>query len=201
MYNKNTMYNTLNQNTIPNKIGANTNMPKVPMKYAIKNKTTFRNISNVPIIYLSDAAYAQNSINHTIPENKIGLIINASSDSPADIQTQRNYKTLGIDYLWVPIPDVEANPPANYLPSIVNYVKRRQMTGKNDPILIHCTAGINRSGLVAAAILWYTTPDRQRYWPTPKHLLDYMKSKQIMDRRTYLLINRTFYKYLLDTLK
>lgn len=187
--NSNFLYNTLNQ----------MDRLKSNVVYNIKpnqNRTLFRNLKNAPAIYLSDAIYAQNPNNYI--HNNIGLIINASSDSPASPQVQQLYKDLNIDYLWVPIDDTNKLPPKDYLTKIVNYVIQR---GNKGNILIHCTAGINRSALVAAAILWYTTPDRSIYWDTPKSLIDYMRTKQMVDRRTYLLINNTFYVYLLNTLK
>ncbi|MEX0597266.1 MAG: hypothetical protein WD512_12300 [Candidatus Paceibacterota bacterium] len=67
-------------------------------------------------------------------------------------------------------------------------------------ILIHCSAGINRSGLVAAAILWYTTPNRETLWKKPQDLIDYMRNRQVKDRRIYLLTNRSFVQYLNDNL-
>lgn len=162
----------------------------------MNQKTVLRSMNNVPKIYLSDAIYAQNPNN--LVNSGIKLIINASSDSPASQQVQQIYKTMGIDYLWVPINDNNENLPVGYLSKILEYVNNR---GNNGDILIHCTAGINRSALVAAAILWYTTPNRALYWDTPKKMIDYMRIKQMVDRKTYLLINNTFYIHLIQNLK
>ena len=162
------------------------------------SKTILRSLQNCPTIYLSDAVYAQTPTN--LVNTNIGLIINASSDSPANQNIQQIYRNIGIDYLWVPIDDTDKHPSSDYLPKIVEYVRNRGYRPKND-ILIHCTAGINRSALVAAAILWYTTPNRQKYWDNPKKMIDYMRTKQMIERKTYLLINNTFYIYLINNLK
>ena len=156
-----------------------------------------RIIPGMPRIYLSDAPYAQNP--DTFKKNpNIKLVINTSIDSPASEGMKQFYVLNGIDYLWAPIEDIEKVPDPTFLPRIVNYVKKR---GNSGDILIHCSAGINRSALVTAAILWHTTPNRHLYWHTPKDLIDYMRSKQMLDRKQYLLINNTFYKHLIQYLQ
>jgi len=163
----------------------------------MNSKTTMRMLEGLPKIYLSDAIYAQSPA--SFKNKNIRLVINTSIDSPASEQVKRFYINNGIDYLWAPLSDINMPPEPTYLPRIINYIKKR---GKNSgDILIHCSAGINRSALVTAAILWYTTPNRSLYWSTPKSLIEYMRARQMFDRKTFLLINPTFYNFLLTTLK
>jgi hypothetical protein len=158
--------------------------------------TKLRVMPGAPKILLSDALYAQDP--QTFIKNPdIRLVINTSVDSPASSAMKKFYVANGIDYLYAPLADIDMPPPPDFLPKIVKFVKKHD----SDTILIHCSAGVNRSALLAAAILWYTTPNRQLYWSTPKELIEYMRTRQISDRKYPLLINDTFYNYLLKNLK
>src|SRR5579872_2017414 len=107
-----------------------------------------------PHIYLSDANFAQNPyFANTWKALNIGLIINVTSDDPITPEIKKLYKQLGIDYLAAPIKDNNEPLPKNYLERILLYV----MNYKPTNILIHCSAGVNRSALVAGALLWYMT--------------------------------------------
>lgn len=173
----------------------------------------------IPKIYLSDAKFAQ-SLDKIDDWEKlgIGLILNVTLEDPADDEIRQVYSDLGIDYVWVPIRDSYDALPPYYINDIVSYVQnwtnllcdyptmfhmddlRTDKIANRNNILIHCSAGINRSGLVAAAILWYTTPNREILWKIPQDLIDYMRIRQIKDRGIYLLTNRSFVQYLNDNL-
>lgn len=175
------------------------------------NVTLLRDSSNtsiVPKIYLSDAAFIQDPGNQDKWTNlDIGLVINATTDNLASTSLKNLYKQLGINYLEVPINDSNEIPPDNYFIQILQAVNQFQLISKNNPnnkqqnILVHCTAGINRSALVAAVLLWYTTPGRHYFWPSPTSLIEYMRRLQLLDRSLPLLINKTFENYLIKRLK
>lgn len=153
-------------------------------------------------IYLSDANFAQNPQNAT-KWNSLGidLIINVTSNDPTSVQIQELYNLLGIDYFYAPINDDNQPIPANYLSNILNEVmKENAKRGRPANILIHCSAGINRSALVAAAILWYTTNVYDCPWSSSRQLIEYMRQRQLADRNIMLLINPHFYEYLMVSL-
>lgn len=201
----------------------------------------------VPKIYLSDARFAQSVDRIDDWEDLgIGLILNVTSENPADEETQQMYGDLGIEYMWLPIRDNHDPLPHDYLNNIIKFVKDwpiyrsdiptmfamdpdfyetqnvnpKDSQGREDEdeyeiddedppwlaasdyrcdrpnILIHCSAGINRSALVAAAILWYTTPNRKSLWRTPEDLIEYMRARQREDRQIFMLSNSSFVDYL-----
>jgi protein-tyrosine phosphatase len=159
-----------------------------------------------PKLYLSNAEYIQNPENARDWLSKdIGLVINVTVDTPASKEAQQLYQQLGIDYLYAPIYDNNEKLPSNYLDGIVDNVikwtKRKPYERWHKNILVHCTAGINRSALVAAAILWYTTPNRKDFWSTPQELINYMKARQFRDRKQFLLLNNNFVNVLQDYLR
>ena len=171
----------------------------------IGNSVTMLRDSNntviVPRIFLSDAPFIQNPTN--LPQWKnmnIGLVINVTTDNLAPQNVKMIYTEHGISYIEMPIQDTNYVPPDKYFKQILDAVNQFQSkkTGKN--IIVHCSAGINRSAMVAAVLLWYTTPGRQHFWSSPKDLIRYMRSIQFQDRSLPLLMNVTFEEFLVKKL-
>lgn len=67
----------------------------------------------------------------------------------------------------------------------------------DQPVLIHCSAGQNRSAAAAAAIIWVTTP-LPRPWKSPEEMIDWMRICQQRDRACRLLKNPVFYCQVID---
>jgi protein-tyrosine phosphatase len=156
----------------------------------------------VPKIYLSDAPFIQDPTNLAQWINlNIGLIINVTTDNLASFSLKNMYKQHNISYLEMPIQDTDSVPSDQYFLQILEAVTQFQnkKTGRN--ILVHCSAGINRSALVAAILLWYTTPGRHNFWPTAQILIEYMRKLQRIDRSLPLLMNVTFESFLITRLK
>lgn len=148
----------------------------------------------IPKLYLSGALFAQNP--QLGPDRwrdlEIGCIINTTEDDPASSSLLELYRDLGIRYISIPISDCMQLPPPDYLERIVQAVRELPLRSGN--ILVHCSAGINRSAYVAAALLWFTTPNAQSYWPDGESLIRYMRQRQQQDRGTVLLFNPAFYQ-------
>lgn len=152
----------------------------------------------LPNVYLSDANFAQDTQNVQIWQQlNIDLIINVTINDPTPHATQRVYLNTNINYYWYPIKDDNGPIPNNFLPTILDLIHKKK--GKN--ILIHCSAGINRSALVATAILWVTASDHERMykgWRSPVNLISDMRRQQLNDRNMPLLINPHFYDYIIE---
>lgn len=123
----------------------------------------------------------------------VGAVLNVSSDV---VTTERHlewFRAHGIDYYQVPIADTEEASVRPDFPDAVMQVWRVcEPTGKR--LLINCTAGVNRSALAAAIILWST-----RWYPTPEFLLKEMRNQQGIQRGSQiLLVNHEFYRFFFE---
>jgi hypothetical protein len=144
----------------------------------------------------------------------IGLIVNVSIDDPASEADKNWYEEKKISYAYVPMVDYDGPDekgsavPANFLDQIVNIVKIFRNSVSSDHtknggkrgIIIHCTAGINRSAFAAAAVLWQRAHENERIcntifgnWepPTMDTLIEWMRDCQKRDRGHCMLLRNS----------
>lgn len=138
---------------------------------------------------------------HYLTQNNIGTILSMTSGEVATIDHLRMYSEKNIFYEQLPMHDELVTPPNDIQEKVLNvYKKHVQRHGNNRSLLINCSAGINRSALAAAIILWHTTTPRP--WKSAKQLIHDMRTRQLQDRDiTFMLTNDEFYNYLLLNLK
>ena len=119
----------------------------------------------------------------------ITTILNVSSDHPAKKHQKEWYKKLKISYKQIPINDyIDADKGyyEKFLNDCINYYY--SLKKEKQRILIHCTAGINRSNSVACAILWSKLLYSSRQFPNPQSLIEWMYKKQLQDRKLDLFL-------------
>lgn len=127
----------------------------------------------------------------------VSRIINVCSESPALERHIEMYKMLGITHHHIPIEDDSEIPvPRDFFPQVLEAY--RQHDPATGIILIHCFAGVNRSMLAAALLLWTTTPNAADVWMQRGHsLIEFMDHEQTMQRGGFgILTNPTFRNYL-----
>lgn len=132
-----------------------------------------------------------------LPEHNVGTILNVSVQSVFREHHELLYKDLGIHYEEVQIEDTIRKSVCERFNILVLEVYKRHVEriGATKAFLINCSAGINRSGLAAAIILWETTIPRP--WTTCDQLVEEMRKKQKRYRGNWVLLtNLTFVKYL-----
>lgn len=90
---------------------------------------------------------------HGLQLRSVNTIVLLASDEECLKKAERNlrafYKAEGIDVIYLPIEDYSI-PRTDLLESAFNKVLDRALQGNN--IAIHCSAGIGRTGLVAACL-------------------------------------------------
>lgn len=123
---------------------------------------------------------------------QIKCIINVSSGVKVNDEHLELYSDIGMYYIQIPIDDTEEQSvPKTFLPAVLRAYRRH----RHHAVLVNCSAGINRSALAAAAILWSTTNPRP--WKTGQELVQDMRRRQLQYRRLPLLLkNRVFRQHL-----
>ncbi|MCD6491343.1 MAG: dual specificity protein phosphatase family protein [Candidatus Korarchaeota archaeon] len=90
-------------------------------------------------------------------------------------------KNLGLNVLWVPIPDMTA-PTIRQLRTIVAWINKE--INNNNPVVVHCLAGLGRTGTILAAYLTFKDM-------LPKDAISYVRKKipgAIMTQEQYNII-------------
>lgn len=132
----------------------------------------------------SNLVAARNVLQH----HGVECIINVSSGVQAMAMHLDLYSALAIHYVQIPIDDTEeSRVPANFLHTVLQaYANHSTKT-----VLVNCSAGINRSALAAAVILWTSTNPRP--WKSADELIFAMRQRQRSDRGLPLILeNRVF---------
>lgn len=142
---------------------------------------------------------------YMLAKSGVGTILSMTSGEITNIDHLNMYSELNIFYAQIPIHDDELMAVRETLQEDVlkvydEHCQRNTQQRRKRAILVNCSAGVNRSALAAAIILWHTTPHRP--WQTSKQLIEEMRARQLRDRNLpLLLVNRRFYAYLIDNLK
>lgn len=125
----------------------------------------------------------------------IGSILNTSIDRQLSPHHLSFYEDVEITYQEHLIKDDVINGfPEGYLEKCLDIFLNLPF---DKPVVIHCSAGQNRSAAAAAAILWATTP-HPRPWNSPEEMIDWMRDCQVRDRRIRLLKNPVFYAQVVE---
>lgn len=130
-------------------------------------------------------------------EFNVGTILNVSTGETATVEHLKLYSDAGIYYEQVPIDDTTiALPRDDFAPKVLAaYDRHIGRNGAAKSFLINCSAGINRSGLAAAIVLWNRTNPRP--WLSCDSMLREMRVRQLRDREMpFLLTNSTFLFFL-----
>lgn len=125
---------------------------------------------------------------------RVSRIINVCTEVIATAQYLAMFKDLGIAYHHFPIPDDErVVVPASFLQLIADTYKLHDAA--TGIILIHCHAGVNRSMLAAAYLLWTTTPNPAMVWPQRGFsLIAYLSDEQQRQRGGYAILTNTSFR-------
>lgn len=128
-----------------------------------------------------------------LSRHNVGTILNVSSGEHAGGEHIAMYKRHGIFYEEIPIDDTATEPVRpDFLPRVMAAFRRHQERTPDRAMLVNCSAGINRSALAAAAILWKLRP-----WASVAELITYMRTMQHQHRGSpVLLVNQEFITHL-----
>jgi protein-tyrosine phosphatase len=116
-----------------------------------------------------------------VEELDLDLVVNLEF-TPHGASRQSN---LSFDTIWFPMHDDSNLPELRELHKICGHITERIKRGGR--VLVHCAAGLNRSGLVTALVV------RQYYEIKGSKAVDLVRSK-----RPWALCNPTFAKYLVS---
>jgi len=167
----------------------------------MQNNITKFQFKGSPIIYTSSRYLTQPSPKNIdecvklLQNCNINTILNVSADHKANKKHLELYKKLNINYYEICINDYMYPPTETYyddfLEKCINWYNSLQ--NKNINILIHCSAGINRSNTVAATILWSISKIN------PQILFDKMQDLHIKSRSIKFIYNESlknaFFRY------
>lgn len=105
----------------------------------------------------------------------VNTILNVSVDHRATKKHKEWYERLGIAYHEILISDY-LDPPTQYYTTFLDRCVEwyHSLPAKKRCVLIHCTAGINRSNGAAGAILWSQLVYPSRTYSTPDKLIEWM---------------------------
>jgi len=113
----------------------------------------------------------------------VTTILNVSSDHKANKKHKEWYESMGIQYKEIPVWDY-IDPPFGYYNKFLTTCVEWYHSLEKDKrcVLIHCTAGVNRSNSAACAILWSQIFYPSRQYSEPFLLIEWMKERQLADR-------------------
>ena len=135
--------------------------PADPEAEAAFNKQRRANQANLPVsigepttgLFLGDAKCARNI--ERLNELGINCIINVASEASKNYDLDTDYLKSGINILRLSAEDEEGFPMLElHLKTVMDQINKwKAVTDKQRNCLVHCTAGINRSGVLVAALL------------------------------------------------
>lgn len=115
----------------------------------------------------------------------IGSILNVAIDCIASKNQREFYQEIEIHHGEELIQDeMFVGLPPDFLNRCVAFYNS---VPQDKSCLIHCALGINRSAAAAAAILWSKSGSRP--WQTMNELIEWMRKRQLEDRKCELLFN------------
>lgn len=119
-----------------------------------------------------------NHLNHVVKELRLDLVVNLEFTSHASSR----HGNPSFDTIWFPMHDNDTLPELGELHRICSRVTQRIRRGGR--VLVHCAAGLNRSGLVTALVV------REYYGIDGSAAVDLVRRK-----RPWALCNMTFAEY------
>lgn len=150
-----------------------------------------------PFIFKNERTTYFDLAEKILKRENVKLIINVANDVKDKELHREMYKKLNINYINIGIDDTFLEPPIGFLEKVLKTFDNNYSSGA---VLINCQAGVNRSALATAAILWKRLNNNR--WETPEKLIEYMRACQKKDRDLdLLLINETFLDYFIDWAK
>lgn len=90
------------------------------------------------------------------PPSSVGVVVDLEGDIDRPLTTYQ--AELGFLYVWFPLADGSMLPDANKVRMVALLVAHA--VGEGQHVLVHCSAGINRSGLIVARALMYLDPSQ-----------------------------------------
>ena len=131
------------------------------------------------VISHPDAPYERYAIDE-LTRNGVRSILNVSSDVHVREHHRRIYRKLGIAYEEYRIDDKLEAPSAGFLDTVKKLTRDLPR-----PILINCSAGINRSAMAACALV-------RPHYESVQAMLKDMRMRQYNQRQMQLLMNPVF---------
>lgn len=172
----------------------------IPTCFDVLNTPLYLSSSHLPQPYNNEESFAKSL--RIFRNLGIDGVINMSIDSPIRPHHRKFYKMNKIDFFEIPIEDSKSRVLSNnFLNRIVKIYDAKKKINPDYTFLVHCSMGVNRSALVAGAILWARTSTKltgmeKRPWETPLEMINWMKKCQIRDRKLTLLGNSYFEMHL-----
>jgi protein-tyrosine phosphatase len=107
-------------------------------------------------------------------------------DATSEHMSAQTSQELGLNYLHIPVWDMEGVNIAEHFPSVLSFIHAAK--DRNGKILVHCRAGISRSATLVLAYLMHAGLVQNL-----KHALEL-----VIDQRPYIMPNPSFRTQLLD---
>ena len=94
--------------------------------------------------------------------DKTDTVLTILSEKEGAVSIGEKCKLVGIDWLWLPLPDGNIPPNSKKQQIITTFEKVKEKLNNGQKVYIHCSAGIHRTGMITHAFLIYLGYDSQR---------------------------------------